>query len=55
MKDSAERYFELLPVLLIALIMLAAEYRKFAPLAIEPPNLPALERTVFTTPRLIFR
>jgi hypothetical protein len=55
MKDSADRYFELLPVLLIALIMLAAEYRKLAPLAIELGQVPVLERSVFTAPRVIFR
>lgn len=55
MKDSADKYFELVPVLLIALIMLAAEYRKFAPPAIELSNMPVLERSSFTAPRVIFR
>jgi hypothetical protein len=55
MKDSADKYFELLPVLLIVLIMLAAEYRKVSPLSIELNQLPSLERSVFTPPRVIFR
>lgn len=41
MRDQADKYFELLPILLIALIMILAETREAAP--VQPTSLQTAE------------
>lgn len=60
MKDQVDRYFELLPILLIALVMVVSEHRQerrgngpvFSPSQWE---LPSATGPFSASPRIIFR